>query len=86
MDKILSPYPIVKKIINCVLYFEKVFDFFKSKEGIIVTVDEEGAVKNVLYDKTGTHFKWLSESFAYEGWIYMGSVMEDVLRRIKNPI
>jgi 2-keto-4-pentenoate hydratase/2-oxohepta-3-ene-1,7-dioic acid hydratase in catechol pathway/sugar lactone lactonase YvrE len=83
MDKILSPYPIVKKIINCVPYFEKVFDFFKSKEGIIMTVDEQGSVTQVFYDKTGTHFKWLSEAFFYEGWIYAGSVMEDVLRRIK---
>lgn len=63
---------------------EKLIPFFTNKQGIILSLNEtSGKIQKIYVDTTGEHFTKISEVKEHDGYLYLGSVINNFISRIK---
>ena len=78
----MHPSPFMKKLVAKLPRFA----WPKPKPyGFVVALDEEGNIVKTLQDKTGEHLKEITSVEEHEGFLYLGSLHNDRIGKIKAP-
>ncbi len=51
--------------------------------GLVIELDEQGRVVRSLHDPTGNHVREVTAAHEHAGWLYLGSLTGDSIRRVR---